>query len=149
VPIRKTQRGQKTTATNVPLIRDSRPFFVPFVYLCFPLRRSLKISVLSPEHIVEQGSKMEEGFPQIFSGCLTAAMFRQDVTGCSKIGSSLGIRCANVSDAIVIMVYGIALRSHDFGDEAVRILDGACGTVGKSRLAQAPRFDEFGAIGFV
>ena len=98
---------------------------------------------------MEQGSEMDEGFPQIFSGCLTAAMFRQDVNGCSIIGSSLVIRCANVGDAIVIIVYGIAVRSHDFGDEAIRILHGACRIVDKSRLAQAPRFHEFGAIGFV
>jgi hypothetical protein len=47
------------------------------------------------------------------------------------------------------MVYDIAVRSHDFGNEAIRILDGACRIVDKSRLAQAPRFHEFDAIGFV
>jgi hypothetical protein len=119
------------------------------VSLRFPLRGSLKVFVLSLEHVVEQRSEMDESFPEIFSGCLAPAMFRQDVIGCSIIGSSIGICCANVGDAIVIIVYGIAVRSHDFGDEAIRILDGACRIVDKSGPAQVPRFHESGAIGFV
>jgi hypothetical protein len=80
---------------------------------------------------------------------MDAAMTHHNVI-CIAIGLGVvWIRRAYVCDAIVRIVDRITARSHDIGDEPVRMIHRTRRIIHKFRLSQSPLFEEFDTIGWI